>query len=728
MPETTPDKPKAAICPSLCAKAAACALAISGAVFLSVFLVSNFPAKTAGWQASLPTPAMPAAEAEGAFLRAKYQHEAAVRPALIHAGFFSAADLADNRDRHRYHGDGEPSSETLTQALWTMRAFPELHETFLTMLLDGESEPKARAAEFFRYAGFLAAAAEAIADENDGNYRSNRYRGGYDNTERFAGWFAYFRNDPRLKAVDADEGRYSHDREQDGDPAKAGAVYDEKLALAKRVLPVILAGAQREMAAQEELARQEQEKGKSKNRADRAWGDRHSPEDYLEELSGSVNDAVLAMWKESGNPGFFALAADLINAEEGTFAQRLEAVPLIAEKPGLPVSEYLFWQRYKEDLASVTSCVGTNPSSYAYLLGCMDKLMTETTNQMKARGSFILGGQTGPGVAMARVEAFTPARNLSGSLYLLADMGLAMKDAPEYDLDRAYPIFRGMLYRYMKNQPLVLPLNPQNPKDAAVIAWYAEKGWQAGRTLLFSAAGNAADVARHWGSVHLLWWPDSRKKTDADPDLAYLHPVSGHFMTGMLPQLKGKGVSRFLGPITGLWFGRRNVDKTGWIDEKYEARPEVLPAPMASSRAPLRSPLLDWVAGAEAEKAEAAPAHSEQTATIILSREIRQATGDVYRHNYRVNLARQIDRKFKDESMPPLAVFSFTDNAVTMLNEWGLSRGKEVAQATEYLWRFRNDPVIEKRIRDILADTKLSPYERMRKVRRALGLPEKKDG
>ena len=63
-----------------------------------------------------------------------------------------------------------------------------------------------------------------------------------------------------------------------------------------------------------------------------------------------------------------------------------------------------------------------------------------------------------------------------------------------------------------------------------------------------------------------------------------------------------------------------------------------------------------------------------------------------------------------------------------MLNEWGLSSGKEVAPATEYLWRFRGDPVIEKRIRDILADTKLRPYERMRKVRRALGLPEKKDG
>lgn len=728
MPETMPEKPKASLSPSLCIKGAAFALVLTGAVFLAVFIAATLPEKTTGWQAALPTASMSEAEAEAALLRAQYLHEAAVRPRLIRAGFFAANDVAGKRNpRGAYHNESA-FSETLARALWNVRPFPELHDALLAALLDAKTDPRERVAAFSRYAGFLAATADAIAYKNSDAYRARDSYNRNWNGETAETWFEYFRYDPRVQYGDNGERRYSSRRETAKDAATAVAEFDAKLALARQVLPMVLADIQKDTAAQGAMDAEEKKQGKPK-------GGKASPERRLEELSATVNEAVRAMWRERANPAFLALAKDMLNSGEGTVIQRYEAIPLIAQKPGLPLAEYLFWQQYKQDLASVTACVGTSPSSYAYLLGCMDKLMTATTNEMKARGSFLLGGQTGPGVTMTRTGDFAPARNLSGSLYLLADMALAMKDAPAYDLDRACPIFRGTLYRYMENQPLVLPLNPDNPKDAAVITWYADKGWRQGRTLLFSAVGSPADVARHWASVHLLWWPSGKGKADADPDLAFLHPVSGHFMTGLVPQLKGKGVSRFLGPITGLWFGRRNVDKNGWFDEKFEARPETAPTLTAAPRTPLRSPLLDWFAKertqGETERAEkplpvqTAPAYAEATATIILSKEVRKATGDAYRYNYRINLARQIDAKYKDDKAAPMDVFSFVDNAVTMLGEWGLTSGRDVAPATEYLWRFRNDPALEKRVRDILSDTKQRPYERMRKVRRALGLPEK---
>ncbi|MCC8193639.1 MAG: hypothetical protein LIP28_03220, partial [Deltaproteobacteria bacterium] len=134
--------------------------------------------------------------------------------------------------------------------------------------------------------------------------------------------------------------------------------------------------------------------------------------------------------------------------------------------------------------------------------------------------------------------------------------------------------------------------------------------------------------------------------------------------------------------------------------------------------------LLEWFTGAEKEPVQTRSAHSGNTATILVSRDVRAALGDTYRHNYRVNLARALDAKFPDAGEPPLAIFSFVDNAVTMLNEWGITRGKEVAPATEYLWRFRKDAALEKRVREILSDTERRSYERMRKVRRVLGLPE----
>lgn len=713
MPENMPDNQKASSGSSIAAKAAAVALGLSGALLLVLALAAALPEKARDWRAALPTPAMTEKDAEAAFLRARYLHEAAVRPRLIQAGLFSPDDAGLKKDRYGDRNRPPSLSEWLTHALWTMRTLPELHDAFLAMLLDTKTDPRNRADSFFTYAAFLASAADSLAGGSASRCFTPRETFAPKDMHFFfeieKRWFAKLANDPRLKSRQGAK--------------KSGETYEAKLALARELLPLVLESVVREMADQTAMAEKDAKAGND-DRKGKAWGDRHSPEGYLADLRNDVNKAMAAISKHREIPGFLAQAKEILALKGLPFEERYSAVPLIAEKPGLPAAEYVFWRRYKSGLRSVARCLGTSPRSYAYLLVCMDKLMTDTTGMMKANGTIILDGHQGPGVTLTLTKDFTPSRNLLGNLYLLADMAPAMKNAPAYDLSRAIPVFRGQFYRHMENQPLVLPLNLRNPADKAVFDWYNEKGWASGRMVLFSALGTPSEVAAHWGSIHLAWWESA--KENAEPDPAFLHPVSGHFLTGLLPELKGKAASRVLGPVTGLWFGRRNVDKTGWIEEKYEARPEAMPvAVIPAHTVPLRSPILGRLSGGKVETAQ--PAYTKAAPTILIDGLLRKKLKDAYAHNYRFNAARRLEAKFSaDESATPLNVFTFVDSTVSMLTGWGITGAKEVEPAVEYLWQYRNTPEISERIRTFLADEKASPLERLHKVRQALDLPEKK--
>lgn len=733
MPEAKTEAEKGSLSPSFSLKAAIVATVASALLLGGIFLAGILPGKHAGWQRALPTRRMSAEKAEDALVRARYLHEAAIRPRLILAGFASDEDLTDPGGRDDcFYGSDEPVSSSLVQTLWAMRALPELHKAMLRGLLDTTRDRDERLRDFHTHAALLKSAAESLVagkDSAGGNLSAcDIPRGRFRDYGSLSGWSAYFANDPRLKLTPREERGY-----RPGDSGTAGktpegkALYEQNLALARRVLPVILENVRQEMRAQDDLAREKSAQNEGKNGDDRscnAYGG-SSREHYLDELGNAVNVALSTMGKQRADSGFLSLAGDVMAAREGTFLERCAAVPLIAEKPGLPVSEYLFWGKYRDDLRGISRCVGTNPGHYAFLIGCCGELGAATKKMMKARGSFMLGSHDGPGMTLTRAEAFQPERNLEGNLYLLADMSLALEKAPPCDLSRAHPIFRGMLLRHMENQPLVLPLDPKNEGDRKVIDWYASDGWKQGRTLLFSATGSPADIARHWGSVHLLWWPSGKKSPEKEPALAYLHPESGHFMLAMVPNLKGKDVSRFFGPVTGLWFGRRTVDKTGWVEEMYEARPVAAPARTAG-KTPLRSPLWEKLTGAKAENEK--PVYTEATATIILGEELRRATTKTYSHNYRIDMARNLERSFKDSAAPPREMYAFVDDALNDLGKWEIEGDGNLAQAVEYLWRFRENPEAVKIIRDTLAQKQLRPCERMRKVRRSLGLPEQKKG
>ncbi|MDL2210736.1 hypothetical protein LJC26_08035 [Desulfovibrio sp. OttesenSCG-928-O18] len=734
MPEATTETKKGPLSPSFWLMTAILVTAVSVALFVGIFYADSTD-KMDAWQQALPTRHMNTEEAEAALVRAKFLHESQVRPQLILAGFISDDDVQRAKNRYSSYDSEQAKSASLTVALWTMRALPELREAMLRDLLDTTRSPENRVADFYTYAAILDNAAANLVTQKDSRrddfraYRSDRYPNGGE----IAGWFAYFANDPRLNLRPADDRRYrARESRVQEKTADDKALYELNLALARRTLPMVLENVRREMRAQDDIARKETEESKNGKPRSRAAYEGSSREHYLDELSRAANEALFAMGKQRGDSAFPALADSVMNAEEGTFIERCAAVSLIAKKPGLPAAEYVFWGKYKDDLNSITRCVGTDPKHYAFLIGCCDELGVATKKMMKARGSFMLGSHDGPGMSMTRTGTFRPEQNLVGSLYLLADMDSALKDAPDYDLARAYPIFRGMLFRHMERQPLVLPLNAKSESDRKVIDWYAVEGWKTGRVLLFSATGSPADIARQWGSVHLLWWPDKKKGPEAEPDLAYLHPESGHFMLSMVPNLKGKDVSRFFGTITGLWFGRQTVDDAGWVEEKYEARP--LAAPTLPARTePIRSPLWNWFKGTPASDEK--PVYSEAAATIVLDKNLRKATAETFGHNYRITLARKLEASLpapsasvKNDAVTPKDLVAFVNSTLQDLKKWELEGDTSLAQGVEYLWRFRNDPEAVTLIRDILAEKRLRPFERMRKVRRALGLPEQKKG
>lgn len=694
---STPDAPFAA-------KAAAFAVFAVGLLLFVVYFTVSLPEKISDWRAALPTPAMSETEAASALLRAKYLHEASVRPQLVLAGFAEASDVFPQTR-------GPLSvSRRITDALWNMRVFPEIYDAFLGMMLDDSVSPDERLSKFCRYGAFLDAVAATVAD-NDKIEKKRRYRA-YETPRSCQAscrdWFRYFTADPKLNISPA-PGAFGRKGAEDA------AVYAEKSAFAERVLPMVFAGLSQEFDQRAALA-QEGAKADNGNVLKSGTSERR----YLEQLNTAVVAAVNVMWKERGNPAFFPLAKELLASEAASLKDLYAALPLVAEKPGLSAAEYVFWNKYKKDFAVVASCVGADPGAYFHDIARCGKLAAQTTKALKPLGVFALEGHAGPGVALTSTSALIPNQNFSENLYLLADMGRAMKDAPAYDLSRAYPIFEGTPYRRLKNQPLLLPLNLKNRDDKAVLDWHATEGWKKGRTLLFSATGSPADIARHWASIRLVWLRGENENA-ADSKLAYLHPESGHFMQAVLPALKGKAAARFLGPVSALWFGVRTVDENGWQDETFEARPEARTLSAFGGK-PLRSPILDWARGKNAT----AP-RDEATTPIAFSPETQKLLAEHLRRNRLVDQARRLDAQRNDPEMRPIDVYAFAEKTVTRLDSWGITDYRMQARAADLLWRCRKDATLETAVSDALSNKKLRPRDRLRKARRALDLPKQEE-
>ncbi len=683
---------------SVFATAAVTVVAVAAALALAVFLSRSMPDTAPSWRSALPTPAMNAEQAQMALLRAELLHEEAVRPRLILAGFGSENDLGGSRYSSR-----EAESANLTACLWTLRSFPQLYAKLLDGLLDAKLPPKERGERFYIMAGTLDALSGSFTDGRR-EYRGRRADSSYQDSSSL--WFSYYNNAPDLKvSVPESDDIYYRERQRSGDEEpdadKKAALYKERLALANRLLPVVLGDMIREADAK--IAREKEAdsaaNGTKKRRSyygrDQIW------EEYCL-FSESAPQALKAIWEKRADPSFLPLALEAMGSKEGATAARYNAIPLMAQKPGLPLAEYTFWGKYKNDLRSVSSCIGTSPTSFAYLIGCCDKLGEITRDMLKKQGTLLLSGGEGPGITLTESSGIMPLPGEGGRLYLLADMSHALKDAPAYDLKRACPIFAGMLFRYLENQPLVLPLDPDNAGDAALIQWYANKGWALGHTLLFSAKGSPASVARHWGSLHLLWWTKNRKDKDTEPELAMLHPESGPFMLAILPFLKGPAAQRFMGPVSALWFGVADVDQTGWKNRMFTAKPE---------QAPVVQPL-----GA-----------ADKLPALMVTQPIAAELGNLHYRRYKIELAKWLEKKYPDPAVKPADIFSFADSTSDQLNTWKITRSRDMTRAAELLWRFRGDPDAAQILRSVLSQDTVYVHSRLEEARRALGLPKESE-
>ncbi len=687
---------------SIGAAAAVFALVLAGTVFLAVSLPMVLSWKISPWRSALPTAAMTGAKAESALLRAELLHEQDVRPRLILAGFGSEADL-DGGDRYSHASSVDSPSAQLTACLWTARAFPALHDALLRMLLNTELPAAERAGRFYAMTGALNSLAEVLVTPRG----RDRHRSGASFEESNLRWFGYYNNAPGLKPCRERDDEHGRDPQRTKEAARAErAAYTERLALANTVLPAILADMIR--SADEKTANDK--KAADPAARDGAGSRLHHSRDGIwknrDVYEYQAADAMKTLWEKRADPAFLPLALEAIASGEGSAADRYAAIPLIAKKSGLPLAEYLFWSRHERDLGSITSCLGNNPSAFVYLIGCCDTLGEKTRAMLKEQGTLILDAKEGPGITLTENAAMHPAAGAGEKLYLLADMPSALADAPAYDLKRATPIFAGLLFRHMENQPLVLPLDPAAPDDDALIRWYTTNGWRKGRTLLFSAAASPTAAARHWGSLHLLWWSrdrsDSGRSKETGPALAFLHPESGSFMLGTLPLLKGRGAARVMGPVAALWFGVIDVDENGWRDRMFTARPEKGLAALAFSPA-------------------------SKLPAIMAAEPVAAALGDQHYRRYKIDLALWLEKKYPDPTATPLGIFSFVDSLCKELNDWKITRSSDMTRAAELFWRLRDDPDAGRILRSVLSQEKIAAHSRLDEARRAVGLPEENE-
>lgn len=662
IPTPSPKDPR-----SLRGKAALTALVIAGALALFLLLPNLAAQKISPWRGALPTAAMNATQAKTALMRAEYLHEAAVRPLLIKAGFYGPEDVSTEGKPH--HSRTMANSLSYASMLWAFRDFSEVHDKLLDGLLDTGLPAPLRSQRFLILANTLSGVAEMLAKEKSGWISI----GGYFPVNA-ANRMAYFNNNPLLESNNAVPS------------PEILEVYRQKLALAREFLPFLLTDMVREMNTVAAGSSKVSEEGKQTSTAQKLLGDPTPFARY-------AGEALLAIWNKRHDTTFRPLAFELLKEPGARAAERYPAVRLLAEKPGMSRAEYLAWAPYSADLNNIKTCVGTEPRSFGYLIGCCDKLGDVLRADMKKQGLMLMESGTGLGIAVRKVDGppALPAPE-QGTFFLLADMSQALKNAPAYDLNRVYPVLAGTPLRHLENPPLLLPLKAGDEGDEALLRWHAEKGWQQGRTLLLSSKAAPKALAAHLATLQLMWWPQKDKDGAEKEQMAYMHYQNGAFMTAVLPYLKGEVAARFLGPVTGLWFGVQEVEGDQWYS--------------AALQAPAEQPL----AGAP---------------TLYITPEVNKQLGVQYRLRGWVELARYLLAKYPVPARTPLQATSFVGEAEKELYQWGFKSAAERKTATEYLWRFRGDAEATEKLRAILSDDAVKhSAQKLRDARSAMRIAE----
>lgn len=644
------------------------ALALGAALSLCLLLPNLASQKISPWRAALPTAAMSADQAKTALARAGYLHEAAVRPLLVRAGLYDPEEAKRELAPRGTVGN----SLGYASMLWAFRDFPTVYDKLLALLLDTGLPAPLRSERFYLLVSGLSNAADALAKEK-GDWSSLN---SYFSTD-YLRKTAYFTRNPALKTHNATAS------------AEALAIYRQKLDLAREFLPLLQSDLEQAMAATTA------KRAASGSTAETDGGSARRLIEDATPYARYAGEALVTIWAQRNDPTFRPLAFELLRTPGASAAERYPAVSLLAQTPGLPRAEYLAWAPYRSDLNDIKACVGENPRSFAYLIGCCDKLGDLLRASMKKRGVMLTSAGSGPGITLRKVDAppLTPSPE-QGALFLLADMRQAFKDAPSYDFSRAYPLLADTPLRRLENQPLILPLKPGNGGDEALLRWYADKGWQQGRAVLLSSKADPKNLAAHLATLQLMWWPRQDKDGAEKEQMAYMHYQNGAFLTGFLPHLKGEAAARFLGPVTGIWFGVKEVESDHW----YAAAPE----------APVTLPL-------------------PGLPTLLLAPDARQDLRTQYRLREWVELARALLAESPVPAQTPAQAVNFVSRTERELYQWGFKSVAERKIAIGYLWRFRADPEATAKLRAIFSDKAVTQgAQKLRDARKALGIPDAK--
>ena len=656
------------------------------------------PADLPSWEKALPNPGMSSAEATAAVLRARQLFEAAMRPALIDAGFGSEEDYP-GYDLDLYYGYGWsdsdiPLSSWLTERLWNFRVFPELMRSLLTDLTDTAYSAEYRANRFIGMATCMAAVAEALAgDDPDAGY----YFDAYDYEDDTL-WLTYYTHDPRVfgvLAVDDEEYGYRDYPLTAGEGPEEEELFTAKSELARVFLATML----RDLRA-EETARLEEARARGEDGTDDDYWSWDSSPPWLDDDTyvDAASYALLTLWEKRDNKDAYDSVLLLLTAESGSAADRYQAVPLALERPGLPPAEYAFWAKHRDEIDSMDRRMGPHPYYFGYIMGLCSDLEIMLHDGLASRGVAELAYTDGkPGIALREIETLLPLAT-KDPIYFLANTRGALAGAPDYDLGRALPVFGDTPLRFMQYQPLLLPLDPK--RDDALIRWYLESGAAEGQLVLLAAPGTARDLAKHFGYLHFIWWPptDRYKNTlpGEDPDVAVLNMGGGPFMGAILNNINGEAASRFLGPVSGIWFMEEGTDRDHW----FEAKPgKDLPRILADENSPALY-LTD-------------PVNKEMTKHFVHSKTIKVARAVLEKYPARIIAGDSLDD-----------IYTYMHEMREVAEDAGIADRQAQDKAIELFWRFRNDEAATRAIRRIFDDENISGWHKLEEARRAVGLTQ----
>lgn len=614
--------------------------------------------------AKTPEAAVNAATFEAEQTRKERMFAAEVRPKLFEAGFGSLEELADE-SRDSYYDedyddrDMERGTGPLSRMLWRYAAFPDIQAKLLAGLTQSSLTREVRIARFKAQHRLLCVCLEALRQE-----KANRsaYYSESSESRQLVFW-----RDARLL--------YNDDsRIWEEIPAAEQALREKKFAFARSTLPIFLAMYEEDAPA-EHLASM----AAAGMPAFTPWEERQSGSEQpawrlqdVTEIREIAPEAMLALWNKRDDKTFRSFAGKLLASGAGTPDMRLKALALASHYPGKSQAEYFAGLTLEESAQSANSCWVSKRRQFAYGLtfgGCGETPFEEYVAKLRLGPRITTEDGTGPGIRVTVLDQ--PVFRSTSPKYLLVYTQKSLPEKLRPALESAINALAGTPLEYMRDGPRIVALNPQNPTHKALLDWYTQKGAAEGRGVLFASSRPAAGISAQTVRMHMTLWERNAGAVDQVCSL----PYSGSFFKVLLPELRGKAASHFMGALDTLWFYHPSIEGGVW----YEAK---------------------------AEKPLPALTPAEQAGALTLSKDCLKKTDVAYRADWFIWKTRTFLQDYPNPKLTPQQGFDLVREADAI----GMNRYKKdenvsykVNDCLALIWRSYGTPV-EQEVRSLMLD------------------------